>query len=163
VPVAAVPSPPPPPPAPEHPKLILVGTLTGGSERSIAVFVDQATREAVRLRPGEGYMGWILHSVKRSAATLQKGAQTETLEFPPTMVAQGPPGAPATVGSSGAALPSPAASAPPAGTPTAPVPPEGRIAIPGGGSVTPLPSAKPVPVTIPTVSAASFSGSIGQR
>jgi len=41
------------------------------------VFIDPSTRGTVRLRTGEGHSGWILQSVERSAATLQKGERTE--------------------------------------------------------------------------------------
>jgi hypothetical protein len=119
--------------------------LTGGSER-IAIFVDQATREVVRLRPGAGYMGWNLDSVNRSTATLKKSADTETLEFPKTV----PPSAPATFGSTGA--PPRVASErfrPGWGGP--------RIAIPGGGTAMPLRGAKAVPVTIPAASSSGYS------
>jgi hypothetical protein len=68
---------------PQHPNLTLVGTVAGESE-GIAVFVDLTTRDTVRLRTGEGHSGWILQSVERSAATLQKGGQTETLALPRT-------------------------------------------------------------------------------
>jgi general secretion pathway protein N len=81
VPVAAPRPPPPPPAVPQHPNLTLVGTVAGENE-GIAVFVDPATRDTVRLRTGEGHGGWILQSVERSAATLQKGEQTETLALP---------------------------------------------------------------------------------
>jgi hypothetical protein len=85
-PVAAAPPPPPPPAAPEHPNLVLVGTVAGENE-GVAVFIDQGTRNAVRLRTGEGHLGWILQSVDRRAVTLHKGDQTETLELPrPTAV-----------------------------------------------------------------------------
>jgi hypothetical protein len=69
------------PAAPERPNLVLIGTVTAGSE-SVAVFIDNSTHDAVRLRGGEGHMGWILQSVERRAVTLQKGDQTETLELP---------------------------------------------------------------------------------
>jgi hypothetical protein len=79
---AAPPRPPPPPPAvPQHPNLTLVGTVASENE-GIAVFVDPATRDTVRLRTGEGHSGWILQSVGRSAATLKMGDQTETLAIP---------------------------------------------------------------------------------
>jgi hypothetical protein len=82
VPQVAAPRPPPPPPAaPEHPNLLLVGTVAGEGE-GVAVFIDQGTRDTVRLRTGEGHSGWILQSVERSAATLHKGDQTETLALP---------------------------------------------------------------------------------
>ena len=82
VPVAAPQLPPPPPPAlPQHPNLTLVGTVAGDNE-GIAVFVDPTTRDTVRLRTGEGHSGWILQSVERRTATMQKGDQTETLALP---------------------------------------------------------------------------------
>jgi general secretion pathway protein N len=80
VPVAA-PRPAPPPALPQHPNLTLVGTVAGETE-GIAVFVDPTTRDTVRLRTGEGHSGWILQSVERNAATLQKGGQTDTLALP---------------------------------------------------------------------------------
>jgi general secretion pathway protein N len=70
-----------PPAAPERPNLDLVGTVAGGAE-GMAIFIDQATRNAVRLRTGEGHLGWILQSVDRRTATLQKSGQSETLELP---------------------------------------------------------------------------------
>jgi general secretion pathway protein N len=76
------PPPPPPPPAPDHPNLVLVGTVVARSE-GIAVLVDPMTHNAVRLRTGEGHEGWILQSVDRRTATLQKkGGQSEKLELP---------------------------------------------------------------------------------
>jgi len=82
--------PPPPPAAPEHPDLVLIGTVAAGNE-SVAVFIDNSTREAVRLHTGEGHMGWILQSVERRAATLQKNDQTETLALPKPTVQQEAP------------------------------------------------------------------------
>jgi hypothetical protein len=75
------PRPPPPPPASEHPNLALVGTVAAGNE-DLAVLIDPMTHDAVRLRTGEGHQGWILQSVDRRTATLQKGGQSETLELP---------------------------------------------------------------------------------
>jgi hypothetical protein len=80
-PVAARPPPPPPPAVPEHPNLVLVGTVASEND-SVAVFIDNATHDAVRLRTGEGHSGWVLQSVDRRTATLQRGGQTETLELP---------------------------------------------------------------------------------
>jgi general secretion pathway protein N len=76
-----------PPPTVEHPNLRLVGTVHR-SGISIAVFTEELTNEPVRLRPGEGHMGWILKSVERHSATLQKGAQTERLDLPISPVAE---------------------------------------------------------------------------
>jgi hypothetical protein len=83
------PSAPPPPAAPEHPNLALVGTVAAESE-SVAVFIDNATRDTVRLRTGEGHMGWILQSVDHGTATLQKGNQSETLVLPRPSALRGP-------------------------------------------------------------------------
>jgi general secretion pathway protein N len=86
-PVAA--PPPPTPAAPERPNFVLIGTVAGEND-SVAVFIDNSTRDAVRLRAGEGHSGWVLQSVDRRTATLQKGTQTETLELPkPGVAAQG--------------------------------------------------------------------------
>jgi hypothetical protein len=74
---------------PQHPNLTLVGTVAGENE-GVAVFIDTATRDTVRLRTGEGHSGWILQSIERRAATLQKGGQTETLAMPKPTDAQAP-------------------------------------------------------------------------
>jgi hypothetical protein len=86
--VAAAPYVPPPPPAevakpaePYQPPLLLVGTIVGETE-SIGVFVDQVTREVVRLRAGQGHAGWTLRSIRRREATFGKGTQKATLALP---------------------------------------------------------------------------------
>jgi general secretion pathway protein N len=85
--VAAAPYVPPPPaevakPAePNHPPLLLVGTIVGETE-SIGVFVDQVTREVVRLRAGQAHTGWTLRSIRRREATFGKGTQKATLALP---------------------------------------------------------------------------------
>jgi general secretion pathway protein N len=81
VPVAAPRPPSPTPTAPEHPNLQLVGTVAGENE-GVAVFIDPTTQNTVRLRTGEGHSGWVLQSVERRTATLQKGDKTETLALP---------------------------------------------------------------------------------
>ena len=53
-------SPPTPPVAPERPNLDLVGTIAGGDE-GMAIFIDQTTQEAVRLRTGQDHLGWIFN------------------------------------------------------------------------------------------------------
>jgi len=112
--------PPPPPPIPEHPNLTLVGTVAGENE-GVAVFIEQGTRDTVRLRTGEGHSGWILQSVDRGAATLQKGVQTETLLLPKPGSAQAaapvvsplpPPPSPPPQSSPPPEPPQPAAKAP---------------------------------------------------
>ena len=96
-PVAAAPAPPPPPPPaePERPQLVLVGAIANGSE-GIAVFLDQATNNVIRLRTGQDHSGWVLRSVKGREATLQKDQQTTTLTLPvpgeaPAVAAPGVP------------------------------------------------------------------------
>jgi len=97
--VAAPPAPPAPAPAePERPQLVLVGAIASGSE-GIAVFLDQATNNVIRLRTGQDHSGWVLRSVKGREATLQKDQQTTTLTLPvpgeaPALTAPGMPGVP---------------------------------------------------------------------
>ena len=108
------PPPPPPPAAPQHPNLVLVGTVAGEND-SVAVFIDNATRDAVRLRTGEGHAGWVLQAVDRRTATLQKGGQSETLELPkPGATQPGPGSTPAPVIT---ALPPPPPPPPQSGAP----------------------------------------------
>jgi hypothetical protein len=68
---------------------VLIGTAAGES-LSLAVFIDNATRNPVRLRAGEGLGGWVLQSVVHRTATVQKGNQTETLELPRPTDLKGP-------------------------------------------------------------------------
>jgi len=97
--VVQAPAPPPPPAKPEKPQLTLVGTVAKDSN-GIAVFIDKSTRAFVRLRMGEGYTGWTLHSIDGRAVTLQKGKLSETLSLPkpedrssvPSYQVDGPPG-----------------------------------------------------------------------
>jgi hypothetical protein len=74
---------------------VLVGAIAGGSE-GIAVFLDQATNNIIRLRTGQDHSGWVLRSVKGREATLQKDQQTTTLTLPvpgeaPAVAAPGGP------------------------------------------------------------------------
>jgi hypothetical protein len=100
------PAPPPSPPTVEHPNLTLVGTARSEGN-SIAVFSIESSRETVRLGIRQGHMGWILNSVGRDSATLQKGTQTETLKLPAPLA-------------QGASVPTTSSSA--AADPNAPVP-----------------------------------------
>ena len=130
----AVPRPPPaPPPAvPQHPDLTLVGTVAGENE-GMAVFIDTATRDTVRLRTGEGHSGWILQSVERRAATLQKGGQTETLAMPKPTDKQAP--APVVT-----ALP------PPPPPPPSPPPPQSGASAPASGTPPQAQGCMPEPI-----------------
>ncbi len=90
---------------PERPALSLVGTIVGANDQ-IAVFLETATQNIVRLRVGEDHQGWVLHLVKAREVTLVKdGEQAVVLEIlppgePPALggpavsplVPRGPPG-----------------------------------------------------------------------
>jgi general secretion pathway protein N len=80
-PVQRVRPPPPPPPEPERPRLALVGAVVGESE-SIAIFIDERTRDVLRLRTGENHLGWTLRSVRSREATLEKDRETMLLALP---------------------------------------------------------------------------------
>jgi general secretion pathway protein N len=126
-PAPVVARPPPPPAVPEHPNFVLVGTVAGEND-SVAVFIDNSTRDAVRLRAGEGHSGWVLQSVDRRAATLQKGTRTETLELPKLgAVAQGAAPPPPPVISP---LPPPPAPPPQSGAPASGNPPQTQGCMP---------------------------------
>jgi general secretion pathway protein N len=81
-PVPVVAAPPRPKPAKvERPQLALVGTI-GGPEESFAIFVDQTTKVALRLKIGEDYQGWSLRAVAPREVTLEHDDQTEVLSLP---------------------------------------------------------------------------------
>lgn len=67
--------------APQQLNLVLIGTVVRDAE-GIGVFIDQTTKELVRIRIGEGYSGWVLRSVRTREATLEKEHQSETLSLP---------------------------------------------------------------------------------
>ena len=79
--VAKAPPPPPKPPRVERPQLALVGTISSGDE-SFAIFVDQSTKAALRLKLGEDYQGWRLRAVQGREATLERDQQTTILSLP---------------------------------------------------------------------------------
>jgi hypothetical protein len=82
-PVAVVRAPPPPPPRePEKPRLALVGTIVA-DEDGFGIFIDQATRSALRLKLGEQHDGWTLRSVQSREVTLEKDQQTAVIAMPP--------------------------------------------------------------------------------
>jgi hypothetical protein len=81
-PVTIVRAPPPPPPRePEKPRLALVGTIVGGPD-GFGIFIDQATRSALRLKLGEQHDGWTLRSVQGREVTLEKDQQTAVIAMP---------------------------------------------------------------------------------
>ena len=72
----------PAPAGAETPRLALIGLIIGAKD-GIAIFVDQATREVVRLRTNEGHSGWVLRSIQGREATLEKTPFTAVLAIPP--------------------------------------------------------------------------------
>ncbi len=77
--------PPPPPPEParvERPQLSLVGTIVADDDQSFGIFVDQATKEALRLKIGEDHLGWKLRSVHGREVTFERDQQTTILSLP---------------------------------------------------------------------------------
>jgi hypothetical protein len=75
------------PKEPERPLLSLVGTIASGDE-GFAIFLDQSTQTALRLKVGEDYQGWKLRSVQGREATLEKNEQVVTLALPQPGVGQ---------------------------------------------------------------------------
>jgi hypothetical protein len=66
---------------PERPLLTLVGTAIG-KPQNVAVVLDQATKNIVRLHVGEAVSGWFLRSVDLRAMILEKNSQTVALALP---------------------------------------------------------------------------------
>jgi hypothetical protein len=63
------------------PQLSLVGTIASEDE-SFAIFLDQATKTALRLKVGEDYQGWKLQAIRGREVTMQKDDQTALLTLP---------------------------------------------------------------------------------
>ena len=82
-PVIAKPVEPPKPVEKEQqPPLILVGTVAG-EDSGIAVFVEQATENVVRLRINESYKGWTLRSIQGREVTLLNDPKSSVLALAP--------------------------------------------------------------------------------
>jgi general secretion pathway protein N len=82
--VASQPPPKPKPPPPKEPdrlKLTLLGTVIAASE-SIGVFLDETSKEVIRIRTGASHNGWTLSSLQRRAASFEKNRQETTLVVP---------------------------------------------------------------------------------
>ncbi len=82
------------PAEPTSPPLDLIGTVIGERDR-LAVFVEQATKTLVRLRPDETYQGWIVRSIQHRETTLQRGFMTAVVALPPPSTPTFPWAAPA--------------------------------------------------------------------
>lgn len=83
-PIQAPPVPPPVVEQPRRPLLSLVGAIAGTVD-GIAIFVDETSKNMVRLKTGEGHAGWILRDVESREVTLQNDGYTAvfTLSNPP--------------------------------------------------------------------------------
>jgi hypothetical protein len=79
--IANVPAPPPPAAEPEQLGLRLLGTIAG-RDRSIAICLNLATSEVVRVRTGESFEGWNLRTVRGREATFEKASRREVLALP---------------------------------------------------------------------------------
>jgi hypothetical protein len=64
-----------------QPLLALVGVIVGETE-GIAIFLDQTTKGTIRLKTGEGHLGWTLLQVKGREAILQKELKTAIFTIP---------------------------------------------------------------------------------
>jgi len=76
---------PPPPPRKkdvEPPPLALVGTIASEQE-GFGIFLDQSTKEALRLKIGEDFQGWKLLAIKGGQVTMEKDQQAAVLTLPP--------------------------------------------------------------------------------
>jgi general secretion pathway protein N len=80
------PAPPPPPPQRkkevEPPPLALVGTIASDQE-GFGIFLDQSTKEALRLKIGEDFQGWKLLAIRGGQVTMEKDQQAAVLTLPP--------------------------------------------------------------------------------
>jgi hypothetical protein len=71
----------PKPKEPEQPQLSLVGTISG-DDAKFGIFVDQATKNVLRLKVGEDFQGWQLRSVQAREASFQKNQLTFVVALP---------------------------------------------------------------------------------
>ena len=76
---------PPKPKEPEQPQLSLVGTISGDDAR-FGIFVDQATKNVLRLKVGEDFQGWQLRSIQSPGGVVSE----EPADFRRGIAAAGP-------------------------------------------------------------------------
>lgn len=79
---APVPPPPPRKKEVEPPPLALVGTIASDQE-GFGIFLDQSTKEALRLKIGEDFQGWKLLMIRGGQVTMEKDQQAAVLTLPP--------------------------------------------------------------------------------
>lgn len=78
--LAAIPPSSPVVAGPRRPALALVGVIVSGAD-GIAIFRDETTKAAVRLRSGESHAGWTLRSITGREATFEKGRDIATISL----------------------------------------------------------------------------------
>ena len=66
---------------PTRPLLTLLGAIAG-DEDGIAILVDEATKNVVRMKTGEKFSGWMLSPVGKRSATFQMARQVAVLVIP---------------------------------------------------------------------------------
>lgn len=64
-----------------QPSLALVGAIAGEND-GIAIFLDGATKNIIRMKTGESHGEWTLRAVKAREAILQSEHKTSTLTLP---------------------------------------------------------------------------------
>jgi hypothetical protein len=64
-----------------QPSLALVGAIAGEND-GIAIFLDGATKNIIRMKTGESHGGWTLRTVKAREAILDSEQKTATLTLP---------------------------------------------------------------------------------
>jgi general secretion pathway protein N len=69
------------PAEPDHPLLTLVGTVVGTRE-GIGIFIDQSSKNVIRLRTGQGHDGWSLRAVHQRDAVFERRAREAILALP---------------------------------------------------------------------------------
>jgi general secretion pathway protein N len=79
--IVNVPAPPPPAAEPEQLALRLLGTITG-QESGIAICLNLATNDVVRVRTGESFDGWRLQTIRGREATFEKASRQAVLALP---------------------------------------------------------------------------------
>jgi hypothetical protein len=99
-PIVTSPLPPPRTVEPERPPLALLGTIIG-KRVEIAVFLEEKTKDTVRLKVGEGRDGWTLRSVHAGTVDFARGHRMATLSFKRAADDRGPTKPPVDVAASG--------------------------------------------------------------
>jgi hypothetical protein len=65
----------------EPPRITLVGTIAS-DDNGFGIFIDQATKAALRLKVGDDFQGWKLHAIRGREVTMEKDQETAVLTLP---------------------------------------------------------------------------------